>query len=612
MITAEEIHPEHNNQQQQLRFDDRRGGHRDPPGAPPMKALASILLLGGLFALSSSPAVAYEVYDKTCATPGAGNQVWYINPGAATGSFGAGDSPDKAHGGTGTADGSEAHPFNSLQAVFTGGKVTPVAGYSRPMLSTAPYDHYGIGTGLGVHGQRKDDDWNPAAPNPTRINPGDEIALAPGQYGNLLIGYPGVGTYNVDTNGNTDFVIITGAPGWKSILPQIAIGSARGFVVRGLMAKSLLTIGPQNNKALLAITGSKSTPTQDIIVDGGEFESFTGWADMEAQWEVLGSAYATEQAFLNATLRNGIFIGGDDIPGVDNHCISVSDSNVQYVMGGAVDINSSKVLLFHNNINHFAEDGTDILASNFAAISNTYSDPFYINAVHPDTFQIQEGGSAPGPMTNVKLDRNTELERTDVSNPWPQQVTFFQGGAASGLVITNNLAEISNCPGIALGGGTQGAIIANNTIVNNGANTFGTCPQSGEAGTHIGNNLWVNNVVAGRFYQQCDGSVWENNIQIPARSGGKPIDEVSGICLNGKIIDEIKPGTYNGVTIYTTDLATFAFNSYDPPATGLSTTINLQPVRTGPLYGTGRMIAGIPTVNIEGKSRTPRVNIGAY
>jgi hypothetical protein len=66
------------------------------------------------------------------------------------------------------------------------------------------------------------------------------------------------------------------------------------------------------------------------------------------------------------------------------------------------------------------------------------------------------------------------------------------------------------------------------------------------------------------------------------------------------------------VTIYTTDLATLAFNSYDPPATGLSTTINLRPVTTGPLYGAGLVTAGVPTVNIDGKTRTPPVNIGAY
>ena len=66
------------------------------------------------------------------------------------------------------------------------------------------------------------------------------------------------------------------------------------------------------------------------------------------------------------------------------------------------------------------------------------------------------------------------------------------------------------------------------------------------------------------------------------------------------------------MTIYTTDLATLAFNSYDPPATGLSTTINLRPVTTGPLYGAGRVTAGVPTVNIEGKPRIPPVNIGAY
>src|SRR6185312_17559502 len=89
-------------------------------------------------ALSCAPdsALAWAVYNSTCKTPAASPvHVWYVNPGAsytnsAGVAVGAGDTPDAAHGGVatttgshighvGTADGSAAHPFNSLAGVFT-------------------------------------------------------------------------------------------------------------------------------------------------------------------------------------------------------------------------------------------------------------------------------------------------------------------------------------------------------------------------------------------------------------------------------------------------------------------------------------------------------------
>jgi hypothetical protein len=145
-------------------------------------------------------------------------------------------------------------------------------------------------------------------------------------------------------------------------------------------------------------------------------------------------------------------------------------------------------------------------------------------------------------------------------------------------------------------------------------------PSGEVSGTQYGANpsdynTWVNNVTAGRFFQACNHSVWRNNIQLPIRSGSISTQATLGFCdtSTGKAAFVTgKPGTYNGVTVYTNDLATFAFTRYDPPATGLSTTTNLQPVTTGPLYRTGLLTAGVPTVNIDGKTRTPPVNIGAY
>jgi hypothetical protein len=292
--------------------------------------------------------------------------------------------------------------------------------------------------------------------------------LAPGNYGDLKISYSGVGTYNVDAKGNTDFVTITGAPDWASVVNTVSISGARGFVINAIMAKSTIQVGAPNEESLLLIGGNAATPTRDILV-GGWFESFTGWGDVRAQYEASGTKYANEQAFMLATMRLGVVIRGDDQPGVHNHCISVAASRFQFVGTGAGIVNSSNVLLSENNINHFGEDGIDLLSNNVALVGNKILDPINLaNGVHPDGHQTQNAGFAPGPYFNVTLDRETVIERTEPNNPYPQHITFAQVGQTTNLRVTNSVGSVSNCPGLNIGDKTHNSVIANNTIVGNG------------------------------------------------------------------------------------------------------------------------------------------------
>jgi hypothetical protein len=312
------------------------------------------------------------------------------------------------------------------------------------------------------------------------------------------------------------------------------------------------------------------------------------------------TTYTSLQTFMRGKMRWDFLVTGDDQPGVDNACVTVENSHFQFLYSALFTSNTSKTLFTQNELDHYGNDGIDFASGNLTMSYNFIHDPLNLgDGAHQDGHQGQVSAAYPGPFSNVVIDHEQVLERLDASNPFPSSTTFaqFTGHVTYGR-ITNNVGEISNCPGIAFGG--DHTLIANNTIVSNGAIGMNTCPQSGELSAAQGSdyNTWQNNVTAGRFYQACNHSVWRNNVQLPSRSAGKSIPEILSYCNNGKIAYTAKPGDYSGVTIYTTDLATFAFSSYNPPATWLSTTINLRPVTTGPLYRTGLVTAGVPTVNI--------------
>lgn len=557
-----------------------------------------VLTLAGIAlstALTPAHTYAYSVYDRTCAQPAAPNHVWYIDPVK-------GDTPDAAHGGIvratdglmGTADGSATHPFNSFKGVFVGGKVTPVPGYAYPLLSTAPYDHYGMGTGLGVHGQRRDDDWNPAAPVATRINPGDAIVLESGTYGDLAISYYGVATSNVDASGKTAFVTIEADAGATPMFWTLSISGARGFVLDGITVKSDKSYGANVNGGHIATINGSSVAgqTKDIIVANSTFESWSSFADANTAWNTEDpnhTTYANLELFMRGEMRWDLMAAGDDQPGVDSSCIAIENSHIRMTYSAFFVANTSKTLFTHNELDHYGNDAIDMSASNFATTWNFIHDPLNLgDGAHPDGHQSQISASYPGPFNNVLIDHDDVYERLDAINPYMQNTTWGQIGRGSNWTVTNNIGETSNCPGMAFVY-LYNSTIANNTMIGNGEVLAKTCPQSGEIGTtaNSGGNVWASNVTAGRFYQACNNSTWINNIQLPIRSGGVSTPEVLSYCdpMTRTLKVAFRNGTYNGVRIITTDSPTFAFTHYDPPTNGVTSVFdpNLLPAAGGPL-----------------------------
>jgi hypothetical protein len=615
-------------------------------------ARASMLAL----ALSCTPdsALAWAVYNSTCKSPAASPvHVWYVNPGAAyKNSAGvtvsAGDTPDATHGGVptttgshmghvGMADGSAAHPFNSLAGVFTGGKIVHVDGYGYPLLSTVGYDHYGVnvgfGAGVGVNKLRRDVDWNPAFPKADRINPGDQIILASGTYGDVRTGSFGIDTANVDASGKIDFVRVDADSGATPVFNTLAVGGSKGFEFSNITVSSRLGQGAPNESSLLYISGNAATPTSNIIF-GGTLESYANWTSFNADFlangaaavndsrymKIIGLGGTAKQAYLYDKLRNGLTVVGDDVAGADTSCISITGTHETFVATGVATYQIGKFFFWVNTVDHFGEDGFDMgHESNITVAWNTFKDPLNLgDGNHPDTFQYGAQPTPAGPFSGITITRNTEIERTDPNNPFPNNITFYQhtnSDELDGTVITDNRSSTSNCPGIALGN-DHNAIVANNTIVGNGVTPGWGCPapKIGEVAGGV-HNAFYNNV-ASQFYQACGtGTVWSHNYMLPTRANGVPSRGILAYCNSGTIAYAGSDGTYSGVTINTTNSATNAFADFDPPATGIGSTAspNLTPAAYGPLAGAGVSNASVPTTNINGAAWSRGVpNIGAF
>jgi hypothetical protein len=251
-------------------------------------ALAAILL-------ASTSAHAYQVYQGCAvpsATPGATAKTWYVDPVN-------GKSPAdwvtyfKATPTDTGIQGDSAHPWNSLTGITGGQWGQPtfrLAGYTRPLLANMDYFHR-VATG---NTDIPDNLGNPP------VHPGDTILLKSGNYGDLDIGVPGVGTHY----DNSDFLTIKAAPGQTPVFTTISVANVSKYLFDGLKVQSLNTSGAINGDWLVLVGDAGVTaPTHDIIFANMDISS----ADS------IGSL---TQAQIKATWRNGFRDAGSIPPPV--------------------------------------------------------------------------------------------------------------------------------------------------------------------------------------------------------------------------------------------------------------------------------------------------------
>ena len=242
------------------------------------------LIFGGFFCLAAAlggAANAVEVYPG-CAEPGPIGKVWYVDPVN-------GKTP--ADGG----NGSQTAPWNSLNGVLSGhwAKV----GFSVPATPVRCCRASPTSTSSPTWDALYAADQIGAPP----VQPGDEILLMSGQYGDIAIG-----AYALRTT-NSAFVTIAAAPGQTPVFSSLTAHASSYFMFSGIKVQSLGT-----PRALVNIgDGGPTGPTSNIIlhnvnVSSAEPSVYATWT--QAQWA--------------ANTRVGINVVGSE-NGANTTCVSI-------------------------------------------------------------------------------------------------------------------------------------------------------------------------------------------------------------------------------------------------------------------------------------------------
>ena len=504
-------------------------------------------------AVFAGGADAIEVYPGCAVPPTTFNHVWYFDPV---------NGKTAAEGGLGT----QAAPWNSLQAAFS---VQP--GYTVPLLSTTPYRHP-----------------NPANPANTLypgggpIQPGDQILLMSGDYGNVAIGSQYGGA-----NNSPGFLTIAPAPGQAPVLTSLYIVASSGFVFSGLKIQSL---GSGRMPLVFVGDGGATFPASNIVfnklnVSAADPSVYAAWS--QADWA--------------ANTREGV-----SAKGFNTTCVSVVDSRVT-ATHYEVEVFAKNMLVAGNEIDHFGDDGIDYGASNISMTRNYIHDAMEWNiGAHIDGMQ-----GYPGTFSNILIDSNRIIRQADPKLPFAagylQGIDAFDGDWTN-LTLTNNVVVTRGCWGVGFAS-VHGGRVINNTVVSDDP-TLAKCNPRIAVGdkTHQGsasNDVVVrNNLSNGLGITQSNSSmVLDHNIcsVIEGRCVILPI-------VNGKAQWGIyKPSVYGDHNIIDARGNESEFVNFNPA----ELVFDLRLKAGARAIGAGSP-ADAPAVDITGSARGKPVDIGAY
>ena len=513
------------------------------------------------------PAHAQQVYHDCATPPSTFRNVWYIDPV---------NGKTQAAGG----NGSQAHPWNSLEAV-----AAAVTGYPYPLLTTAPYRHANATDTAAVFA---------AGPAAGPIKPGDEILLMSGNYGNV-----GICQYNTEIS-NSSFVTVAAAPGQTPVLTALGLCSTSMWAFDGLKVQSLEAAAVGTSFLVGVADQGASLPASNIVFENMTISSqddVSGWT--QAQWV--------------ANARNG-FDAQSSAGGVDTKCISMTGSHISNVRFGAA-LAADSTLFSGNEIDHFGDDGIDYAASDLSITKNYIHDNLDIgDGNHPDAMQGVIGRLPAGVAVNnfeaIVIDSNTVIRQTDPNLAFPgglQGIDAFNSNWTY-LWVTNNVVITSACWGIAFSS-VHGGLIANNTVVSDGLlATSGGCSPAvsvGDktAGGSSSDDVTVINNLANviSVYNLDPGVTAGHNV------GMATAGPVFSWYVNGVAKFYGSPGTYGNANIIAAGGPAAEFVDFDPS----TLTYNVMLKAGAPAIGAG-LATGDPAVDILGVTRTAPYDAGAY
>jgi hypothetical protein len=375
------------------------------------------------------------VYPGCPTPPTSYGHVWYFSPSGQT----------QASGG----DGSSAHPWSTPQALWgykPSGILSPSSGYSQMLLSTAP---------AGVGG------------TPGPIQPGDEVVLATGSYGDLV-------SYDAQSVNSPALTIAAGS-GQTPLFTTINL-AITGLVLNGIQVRELNDVF---NAPLIALNGGGNITLENMDVSSAAVATADGWT--QAQWQ--------------ANARQGLV-------SFAANCVSVVDSHFYVIAAhneGAIHDLANNALVQNDEIDHYANDAVNFEGNN-VAVENLYiHDTVLWNPGLGDQYYgIRNVGVYQTALqSNITIARIKLIESIDTSQLFNAPLSGFlnSNGDITNFTIYDVLCA---CTGndIFGTGNIHNALIANNSLMGTGSlNALqGHGGSTGPAGYPPSNVRIVNNI----------------------------------------------------------------------------------------------------------------------
>ena len=329
--------------------------------------------------------------------------------------------------GSASGDGSQAHPWLSLQTVLTSKVSTAdyVTGYYNASGTPA---HAGATTPV-----------NAAGP----VHAGDTIYLMNGNHGDISV----IGV-------NTNFITVAAAPGQAPLLKSLIVQGASKWIFQGLKVQSLKTPATTYVSLVTISAHSWIGPVTDIIFDHNVVDSqddISAWS--QADWLANG--------------RGGISMDGGGHP--QSQCITITNNKVYNILRG-VAMCEDGTLFANNTINNFGDDGLDFCGNNLVISHNTITNSNDLgDGNHEDAMQGQIGRSTG--YSNILIDGNLVIRRTDPDLKFPaglQGISAFDDDWYN-VQVSNNIVVVDDFQGISFAS-LHGGIIVNNTLLYDGGN----------------------------------------------------------------------------------------------------------------------------------------------
>lgn len=319
-------------------------------------------------------------------------------------------------GGSMSNDGSQAHPWSTLQAVFAANKIESQKPAAYPYVAGNPLVAKNAG-----------------AP----VKAGDTLRLLSGDHG------------TVETTGwyNAAMVTIEAAPGATPVLRKWSLTSGMNWTLRGLTVSAEPFGTPVKTTLINNANHGWSGPVSDIVVESCHVYT----KDDIAAWTADD---------WNTNASSGITIAG---------ARGVIRNNVVRNVNFGIQANGVDSLVEYNQVINFAGDGMRGLGDYSVFQYNLVKNCYNVNDNHDDGFQSwsTEGGTVgAGTRYGIVLRGNVIIQTDDLTRPHqgPLQGIGLFDGFYEDWIIENNLIVVDQYHGISLYGAID-CVIANNTVV---------------------------------------------------------------------------------------------------------------------------------------------------